>query len=331
MANAWRQAASTIICAPQAHHRLPKQSQLFNVLLLKRNGRGSFENTHVFPGGVIDPFDHDDRWKDLALKDRDLNDLPSQIAAIRETFEECGIALYDPPLAKQDVRYWRQQVHQSGKEFIRMCELSRIHPRVNHLVPWATWSSPVHEKVRFDTKFYLTVLDGAEIEHAHEAEADGRETLSLQWLTPADALSAFRRKGSLDVTICLLLLTPALEIHLYPPQYYILTELSRMSLADAVLYVDGIKNRSSQQLQTKRPELVTLPSGSMALVLPGDPLHSTSKDEAVDPSDVHRLIIKKDKARFTSIDIQRRSQLNLHGETILEGELDREKQSQARL
>lgn len=58
----------------------------FEVLLMRRPARGSFAGAWVFPGGKVDP---DDRRKDAAECD------DARRAAIRETFEEVGLAVGD--------------------------------------------------------------------------------------------------------------------------------------------------------------------------------------------------------------------------------------------
>ncbi|KJQ55890.1 NUDIX hydrolase [Microbacterium sp. SA39] len=78
----------------------------FEVLLMRRPGRGSFAGAWVFPGGKVEPADH----RDGATEQDD-----ARRAGIRETFEEVGLVVDDvqplsewhPPLeAPTRIRTW---------------------------------------------------------------------------------------------------------------------------------------------------------------------------------------------------------------------------------
>lgn len=78
----------------------------FDVLLIRRPDRGSFAGAWVFPGGKVEPSDRSDA-------DSDTED--ARRAAIRETFEEVGLAVDDlvllsewqPPIeAPTRIRTW---------------------------------------------------------------------------------------------------------------------------------------------------------------------------------------------------------------------------------
>ncbi|PYQ30637.1 MAG: hypothetical protein DMF56_07455 [Acidobacteria bacterium] len=102
------------------------------VLLLKRNDKSSFvPGAWVFPGGAIEA-------------DEDMRD-----AAVRETLEECAIAL-DP----------------------------------NTLVVTSRWITPVGIPKRFDTWFFV-----AKVSHETKATIDGGEIVDEMWIAPADALA----------------------------------------------------------------------------------------------------------------------------------------------
>jgi 8-oxo-dGTP pyrophosphatase MutT (NUDIX family) len=65
----------------------------FEVLLLKRNSRLDFHGGHwVFPGGRIDKSDHEQASPQ--------NDIiaAARVAAVRETFEESGLIIYEKDL-----------------------------------------------------------------------------------------------------------------------------------------------------------------------------------------------------------------------------------------
>src|SRR5262249_33812839 len=99
--------SSTVILLRDTTH----EGDPFEVLMLERHGSVSFPGVHAFPGGVVDPGDHDvagaelppdQAWATEAEGDCPPGALPYWVAAVRELFEEVGILLAssgDVPLA----------------------------------------------------------------------------------------------------------------------------------------------------------------------------------------------------------------------------------------
>lgn len=99
----------------------------------------------VFPGGALDP---DDRaW---AAQQDDQDEYAHRRAAVREAEEEVGLRLPVEPL-----------------------------------VPLSRWLPPPHIPRRFDTRFYLTALEGNP-----PLTPDGAEVVAAQWLAPRAILDA---------------------------------------------------------------------------------------------------------------------------------------------
>lgn len=112
----WRQSASLILAA-KACFAQTKKSDVYNyrLLLIQRSIESGFmPDTSVFPGGTISEFDHSGEWLELyrnfgfsedkmwtLQNDHKIktprNKLPRfaalRIAALRETFEECGVLI----------------------------------------------------------------------------------------------------------------------------------------------------------------------------------------------------------------------------------------------
>ncbi|CAO3624566.1 unnamed protein product [Cunninghamella blakesleeana] len=205
-----RPSATLIVAAP-----IPKKDQVkgqanYKILMLKRNGRSSFVHTHVFPGGVNDKYDEPQYWQNTFNDAQNDKFFHYKICAIRETFEESGLLLSNPPIYKVptlDIDVWRKKVHDDASQFKQMCDQYQLKPAIDKLVPFANWITPIVEKKRYNTLFFLTVLQPSEDnEEILKVAADGSETVQFDWFTPQEALDSFKEK----------------KISIFPPQYYAL-------------------------------------------------------------------------------------------------------------
>jgi mutator protein MutT len=84
------------------------------------------------------------------------------------------------------------------------------------LVPWHSWLTPIFERKRFDTWFFLAALPSGQEPNLPESEAD-----HMQWLTPASAM-AEHTAGNLPML---------------PPTLMTLTELNTYDSVKAMLSV----------------------------------------------------------------------------------------------
>lgn len=197
----------------------------FKILFMTRSKRGSFAGLTVFPGGAVDPHDSDPCWDRLIPQQY----IPERLArvgwhtgitAIREAFEETGVTFLTTLRSNTlhsslQSRKWRHLVHNDAKRFSEMCRTTECFPSLQRLSFWSRWVTPVVEPVRFDTKFFLLLVNDPQesayiMEHA---SADGKEAVNISWMTPNQALDAFKRR----------------EITMLPPQYFTLMELSSMT------------------------------------------------------------------------------------------------------
>ncbi|KAI8816385.1 uncharacterized protein EV422DRAFT_290559 [Fimicolochytrium jonesii] len=282
-----RTASSLLVCAPI---RKPSDGGAdFKVLMVKRQARGSFGSMHAYPGGVVDSCDSDAKWEQLTgrtLANQRIppDTLPLRLAALRETFEETGLFLTHPPLPlpPQTSTHWRHLIHTSGHEFHTLCTSLSAAPRVNALVLWANWITPVAQKARFDTFFYLTVLDSAE---GHDVSADGTECTEARWWTPREALEAYQRG----------------EISLIVPQYLTLLELSHLHLSDLRSYISGETRRTAQQLAPICPEPLSSADGLLTMAMPGDWEYPGCSSEGSDGKPLNRVKIRVEGGRFVEI------------------------------
>ncbi len=134
----------------------------------------------VFPGGRIDPGDHE-----LAASLGAPDDAAAAIAAIRETIEEAGlpIGLAPPPTVDALARL-RRDLH-SGIGLAEALATARTALDLTALHPFARWL-PAHAHMRiFDTRFYLACLP----DDAPVATVDQTENVRLLWATAAQILA----------------------------------------------------------------------------------------------------------------------------------------------
>jgi len=117
----------------------------------------------VFPGGKVDRED-----RDLAGGD---DDRAARIAAIRETYEECGVMLAEGSAS-------------STAPFYQRLRDERLNLALDALVPFAHWITPPILPKRFDTRFFIIAAPAEQI-----ALHDGGEAVDSVWIEPARALA----------------------------------------------------------------------------------------------------------------------------------------------
>ena len=183
-------------------------------VLLLRDGAGGLEvfmqvrhdaidfasGALVFPGGRVDTGDHE-------IADRpelcpgpegiDAMAMALRVAAIRETFEECGILLARPrgcealiPADRlRDIEAsQRPALCQGEVRFADILDTEELVLATDLLVPFAHWITPATQAKRYDTHFFLATAREDQI-GAH----DGQEAVDSVWLTPAEARAAVAR------------------------------------------------------------------------------------------------------------------------------------------
>jgi 8-oxo-dGTP pyrophosphatase MutT (NUDIX family) len=124
------------------------------ILLLKRSRQmGFMANLWVFPGGRVDA-----------------EDASAAAAAIRETWEEAGVLLSDPPVTAAAPDEARSTLPAALRWLA--------------LTPFSRWVTPTREPKRFDTLFFA-----ASVPRGIEAVPDASEVTEAAWLTAADALA----------------------------------------------------------------------------------------------------------------------------------------------
>lgn len=115
-------------------------------------------------------------------------------AAVRETFEECGVLLAGPRDREDAVvadtsRYHEHRRRLVDKEisFSDFLDAEGLAIRSDLLVPWDNWITPVGEPRRYDTRFFLALVP-----EGQEPDADTSEAWEASWERPERALARWR-------------------------------------------------------------------------------------------------------------------------------------------
>jgi 8-oxo-dGTP pyrophosphatase MutT (NUDIX family) len=181
----------------------------------------------VFPGGGVDERDADASvswagpgpaaWADW-FGGTDPVARALVCAAVRETFEECGVLLAgtEDTVVEDAARYAHARHALISREFSLAAFLADagLTLRADLLRPWAHWVTPVQEKRRYDTRFFAATLP-----EGQQADGATTEAESCGWQRPKDALADAEAGRST----------------LLPPTWYTLTELAEFGSAAEAL------------------------------------------------------------------------------------------------
>jgi len=154
----------------------------------------AFPGALVFPGGKVEAQDADPVWRDRVapLEGDDL--LALRIAAIRETFEETGVLLahaapgYTPDVAPRDLAIARENVASGETDFSVVLDELGLWPDVAALTPFARWVTPLEQRYRFDTWFFIAVASDACAEPVATPEFASLDWAGVQAMTEAARL-----------------------------------------------------------------------------------------------------------------------------------------------
>lgn len=199
------------------------------VLLLCRGRTLDFApGAHVFPGGSVDPRDGElDGFPPAEELSALLGVSPARCraiigAAVRETFEECGVLLagdgsgYGPPDPAD-----RGALLAGTASLADVLRRRGVAPRADVLIPWARWITPEVSERRYDTWFFAAAMPEGQVADAglSTTEEGHTEADSAAWQRPAAALEAARRG----------------EMTLLPPTAVTLAELAACASVEEAL------------------------------------------------------------------------------------------------
>jgi 8-oxo-dGTP pyrophosphatase MutT (NUDIX family) len=205
-----RPAASVILARPAGDG--------IEVFMLRRSSRSSFvPDAYVFPGGTLDAADAEDavRARTIGLDPQRLRaafratvppELPADgavvdaqlasalsIAALRELFEEAGVALARTAAgsalgaaAHAGLVEARMRLRSGELTFAGVLQERDWYADAGALLYFSHWITPPTEPRRYDTHFFLAIAPD------QTALADADETHDGVWIAPAAALERSR-------------------------------------------------------------------------------------------------------------------------------------------
>lgn len=175
------------------------------VFMVQRHHAVDFASSAlVFPGGKVDPSDHDPDLHARCAGAASLEPaaLALRIAAVRETFEEAGVLLARPqgsgallPGARAGAieARWRGALNEDRTTIGAIAATEDLVLALDALVAFAHWITPELLPKRFDTHFYLAAAPAGQA-----ATHDGHESVDSLWIAPARALEEAAR-GRLSI------------------------------------------------------------------------------------------------------------------------------------
>jgi len=209
-----RHASSLLVLAERANGQ-------FSILFVKRAKTNKFmPKFYVFPGGKVDDSDgslfHNVDTNFSSFRKADGDSLDQRVACLRETFEETGLLLSQKKGMVQvpDREAWRTRVKENPNSFKDLCDTMNISPGLENLYLWTNIITPVQEKRRYDTWFYIAIIP----EESQAFYDPAGETTDCVWYSPTTALE-LHQKG---------------QFLLSPPQVFLLSSIKNFNSAKEV-------------------------------------------------------------------------------------------------
>ena len=239
------------------------------VFMLRRTFNAAFASgMFVFPGGKVDDVDGVDEIAELcdgltdahasALLGIANGGLAYWVACIRECFEEAGVllarhettgdvVLFDDDETAQRFEVERENIHDGSVALLDLCKREGLRLTTDDIHYVSHWITPMGEKRRFDTRFFI-----ARAPQAQEPLHDDGETIESFWISPQEAIERAHEK----------------DLMLMPPTKANIEFLLPFKTADEVLEAAAQVGMP----QTILPKLKIDSDGRVVgIAMPGDP------------------------------------------------------------
>jgi 8-oxo-dGTP pyrophosphatase MutT (NUDIX family) len=249
------------------------------VFCVERQKVGFLGGAVVFPGGKLDPSDTDAGWAALttaplssgeSFAADDATRRGLAVAACREALEEAAILpLEGAALDHATLLAWRARLAKKETSLAALLTEAGGKLDLAALHPLARWVTPVAESRRYDTRFFLYVADAA-LTGAH----DDHETTASFWATPAEVIRRF----------------VAGELQLAPPTHRTLEVLAASGDVRGALAAG--ERACLEPICPRMVRHIDAAGETVALVLPGDPLHDVREARSPGQS---RYVLRGDR------------------------------------
>lgn len=166
------------------------------VFMIVRHHKSDFAGgALVFPGGRVDPEDYELAADSAVFPPQQAWDTAAaalRVAAVRETFEECGVLLarargeaaWVSAARLRDIEATHRAAMSRGERtFGAILAAEKLVLAPEAMVHFAHWITPERVPKRFDTHFFLAAAPSDQV-----ALHDGAEAVDSLWKAPASAL-----------------------------------------------------------------------------------------------------------------------------------------------
>ena len=159
------------------------------VYLLRRSSRSpGFPDAYVFPGGTLDKTDYSPQARMRLSGEWRPAEPAFTYAAIRETFEECGLLFCVEPVEQDALRRARTRMLKGERSFSDTLIDLNVRLDARAVRYFSRWITPTVNPLRFDARFFVAKAPPGQV-----AEADELETYDGRWVSPAEALAQVER------------------------------------------------------------------------------------------------------------------------------------------
>lgn len=161
------------------------------IYMLRRSSRSpAVPDAYVFPGGTVDNNDRSPQARMRLIGELRPSEPSFTYAAIRETFEECGILFSVEPVERERLREARTRMLEGRRSFSETLIDLDVRLDANAVRYFSRWITPPIVPHRFDARFFVGRAPEDQV-----AEADSLETYDGRWVRPADMIEQAKGNG----------------------------------------------------------------------------------------------------------------------------------------